>query len=80
MDKIDLNAIAMKLIIARPHHTKLMIARSVAREVVHEALVLASEKVKPAFRELRNTEKGWPGKVWSGIDKQSILDVEKLIV
>lgn len=74
MNKIDLEAIAMKYIKARPHHTKLMIARAVAIEVAHQALVLASEKATTHRIDVGYHE------YETEVDKQSILDVEKLIV
>lgn len=51
MDKIDLDAIVMKFIEARPHHTKLMIARAVAKEVAHQALVLARDRVTSLYEK-----------------------------
>lgn len=86
MDKINLDAIITTVspildeFLNNPDVQYIRIqVKNMMKEAIHQALVLASEKVKPAFRELKNTEKGWPGKIWSGIDKQSILDVEKLI-
>lgn len=75
MKTIDLDAIAVRLIDARTHYTKIMIARAAMKEAIHQALVLAGEKATiKMVREERTRD------VYPYVDKQSILDVEKLIV
>lgn len=72
MDKIDLDAIIDK--VRQPHPGRWdsitvneMAAKECMKEAIHQALVLASEQ---AWYSYENQE----------INKQSILDVEKLVI
>lgn len=77
MNTMDLDAIARKHIEAKPYYNKYMIAKLCMREAVHEALVLASENA--AISKAQKMPNGtWEIGV-KRINKQSILDIEKLI-
>lgn len=72
MDKIDLDVIIDQDAIAK--HMDVIdksATRECMKEAIHEALVLASEKAKVKWYPEDGT--------MQGVDKQSILDVEKLI-
>jgi hypothetical protein len=87
-DKIDLDAIANKLV-DDYHYLLPAIQQSIreyAKEIAHQTLVLASEKatVKMITPELSEAQKSMDSfflrkSVKPVVDKQSILDVEKLI-
>lgn len=91
MDKIDLDAIALRFINARPHHTKLMIAKAVAREAIHQALIMVSLKAEKNINSLlKGSFEGWSIDSVNGYQTASISiidyiekindDVENLIV
>lgn len=52
--------------------------RNVMTEAIHQALVLASERVKATAHE--NPDDYGTGEIWAEVDKNSILQVERLIV
>lgn len=73
MDKIDLDAIIEKSDL-NPDTTDLDDVKKCIKEAVHQALVLASEQPPTKVYMPHG------GYLTGGIDKQSILEVEKLIV
>lgn len=77
MNKIDLDAIALKFIEARPHHTKFMIAKATATEAIRQALILASKNAKIKTRPAGGYMEGVHIPY---IDEQSILDINYLII
>lgn len=78
MDTIDLDAIQLKYINTTKdvvYPTREQVS-DMMKEAIHQSLVLASEK---AITEIIPTSDGYECWDVTGVDKQSILDVAKLI-
>lgn len=84
MDKIDLDAI-FRDVSAKPLPNVNKVPQSyykvMMKEAIHQALVLASEKAKTKqVRKKYEDTKGDYYYIADIVDKESILDIEKLIV
>jgi hypothetical protein len=83
MDKIDLDAIINahpKFGLFNPTGTIGEDIRAMLKEAIHQALVLASEKAQVYYAKHDSTTQPGTISITVKVDKQSILDVEKLIV
>lgn len=76
MDKIDLDAIYTKIMGGNTSTTYPSRVKDMMKEAIHQALVLASEK---AITDGIPTDICGTWEI-TGVNKQSILDVENLIV
>lgn len=83
MDKINLHSIRMNVLgRINPHWTPAELADECMKEAIHQALILASEKakIKNETIDVNLNSSIMINNMKIVVDKQSILDVEQLII
>jgi len=81
-DKIDLDATCLKVLAKlqedKPLWTPKEYAKAMAREAIHQALVLAAKHAKATAHQ--NHDDYGTGEIWATVDEQSILNINNLVV